>query len=791
MKQLVGRGRLPLMAIVIALPFLLLPVTASAVRAQGDVMTVDGDDPAALAEALALAEAGDTLEVSGGPYSGPLVVDKAITLSGQGWPVIEGGGHGTVVRITAPGVQVRGFVIRNSGDSLDEENSGIAVEAADVEIANNRLEETLFGIYLREAPGSTVRDNVIHSKDLAVARRGDAIRVWYSNGVRIENNDIEKGRDVVLWYSEDLGVFNNRVSDGRYGLHFMYCDDASIEGNLLMNNSVGAFLMYSRRLSLHNNTIVGNRGPSGYGVGLKDMDDAVIQENLFVDNRIGIFLDNSPREVDSIGQVLGNVLAYNDVGITLLPSVRHNQFSDNSFIENHEQVSVAGGGRLQGNAWSVERRGNYWSDYAGYDADGDGLGDLPYRSERLFENLTDRDSKLRLFLFSPAVQAVDFAARAFPFVKPQPKLTDDYPKMEPTWPAGAPPLPQAESWRVWIAAIALLASGGLLLVLPRFVPAVRKSDGTRGSATETRESKPVRTMTARDNDRDAGGGLPVIEVQNLTKRFGSVKAVDDVSFTVEAGEAVALWGANGAGKTTALRCVLGVIPYEGQVRLAGHDVRYNGKAARRAVGFVPQELTFHDDMSVVETIHFYAELKKATSDPIEGLLEQLELVQHADKRVQELSGGLKQRLALAIALLADPPVLVLDEPTSNLDSQARDDFLDLLSSLKKAGKTLIFSSHRLSEVVGLADRVLILESGRLAADCRPDQLSDRTGWLATLRLHLPGEWIEPALKILSGNGFATSRNGRGIWVRVSPHEKVEPLSLLVEAGVPVHDFEVE
>ena len=283
----------------------------------------------------------------------------------------------------------------------------------------------------------------------------------------------------------------------------------------------------------------------------------------------------------------------------------------------------------------------------------------------------------------------------------------------------------------------------------------------------------------------------MIEVESLTKRFGSVTAVDDVSFTVEEGEAVALWGANGAGKTTALRCVLGVIPYEGHIRLAGHDARYDGKAARRAVGFVPQELSFHDDMSVLETLQFYAALKKATAEPLDALLQRLSLEEHVSKRVHELSGGLKQRLALASALLADPPVLVLDEPTSNLDAQARDDFLELLSDLKGAGKTLIFSSHRLSEVVGLADRVLILEGGRLAADCHPEEVSDRTGWRATLRLLLPGEWIEPALDVLGEKGYATSRNGHGIWVRVLPQEKVEPLSLLVEAGVPIRDFELE
>lgn len=777
--------RLGRMAAAIAMAlFLLLLSGVSSAGAQGTVITVTGDDPAALANALARAEAGDTLEVSGGPFAGPLLVDKALTLVGQDWPIIDGAGEGTVVHITAPDTVLRGFVIRNSGDSLDEENSGVAVEAANVEIAGNRLQETLFGIYLRQAPGGTIRDNVIDSKDLAVPRRGDAIRVWYSSGVRIENNVIEKGRDVVLWYSEDLAVFNNRVSDGRYGLHFMYCDDAFIENNLLLNNSVGAFLMYSRRLRLHNNTIAYNRGPSGYGVGLKDMDDAVISENVFVDNRIGIFVDNSPREVDSIGQIMGNVLAYNDVGLSLLPAVRHNHISGNSFVENQEQVGVAGGGQLGQNLWSVNERGNYWSDYAGYDADEDGLGDIPYRSQRLFENLMDRSSKLRLFLYSPAVQAVDFAARAFPFVRPQPKLTDEYPMMAPTWPSGAPALPEAETWPTWMLATILLGGGVVLLLFPQIAPARSwTEEGTEGAKPET--------GFAAKTSSNARGESPMIQVQDLTKRFGSLTAVDDVSFTVREGEAVALWGANGAGKTTALRCLLGVIPFEGQIGLAGYDVRYQGKAARRAVGFVPQELTFHDDMSVLETIRFYAALKKTVAEPVDGLLRRLGLAKHAGKRVQELSGGLKQRLALAIALLADPPVLILDEPTSNLDLQARDDFLELLSELKGAGKTLIFSSHRLSEVVGLADRVLVLDDGRLAADCRPDQLSERTGWQATLRLHLPGEWIERAIDVLEAKGYATSRNGQGIWVRVTPHEKVTPLSTLVQAGVPVQDFELE
>jgi nitrous oxidase accessory protein len=425
-------------------------------------ITVAADN---LAAAIARASNGDIINVSGGAYYGSLEIDKRLTINGIDWPVIDGQGSGTVLKLTAPGTIVRDFVIRNSGSSLDQENAGIAVEAADITIENNRLEETLFGIYLRDANGSIVRNNHVTSKELDVPRRGDPIRVWYSTDVLIEGNVVVKGRDVVLWYSERLTVRGNEVSDGRYGLHFMYCDDALIEQNRLLNNSVGTFLMYSRRMTMQHNTIANNRGPSGYGVGLKDMDDAVVKENLFLNNRIGAHVDGSPREVDSIGRFEGNIFAYNDIGVNMLPAVRHNEFLGNSFVDNEEQVAVAGGGRLRENDWTVGNRGNYWSDYAGYDANEDGQGDIEYKSERLFENLMSQEPNLRLFLYSPAVNAIDLSARAFPVVKPQPKLTDTMPLMAPIIPQDAPLLPQpaAADWLLpaLVAIVLALALAGL------------------------------------------------------------------------------------------------------------------------------------------------------------------------------------------------------------------------------------------------------------------------------------------------------------------------------------------
>lgn len=429
--------------------------------AQGAV-TVPADQ---LAEAIATAQAGDTIEVAGGTFHGNLIIDKPLTLVGRDGATLDAGGRGTVLRIDAADTTVRGFTVRNSGNSLDREDSGIIAAAPRALVEDNVLENVLFGIYINAAPGTVVRGNHITGQDLDVARRGDLMRLWDSDDVLIENNVTRNGRDAVLWYSERMTLRGNDFSHGRYGLHFMYCDDAIIEGNRLTYNSVGAYLMYGRRMTLRDNLVAFNRGPSGYGIGLKDMDDSVLTGNRFLDNRVGAFIDGSPRELDSTGLIEGNLFAYNDIAMEMLPSVRRNLIRDNSFIENEAQVVIAGGGRLEANEWTVGGRGNYWSDYAGYDADGDGLGEIAYRAERLLDSLLGRRPELRLFLYSPVVNAVDFAARAFPMVRPQPVLVDSNPLTTPPLPDGAPLPIYEEGGALWPVLLLPLGLLGLFLVL--------------------------------------------------------------------------------------------------------------------------------------------------------------------------------------------------------------------------------------------------------------------------------------------------------------------------------------
>lgn len=282
----------------------------------------------------------------------------------------------------------------------------------------------------------------------------------------------------------------------------------------------------------------------------------------------------------------------------------------------------------------------------------------------------------------------------------------------------------------------------------------------------------------------------MIEVSHVTKRFRRLVAVDDVSFTVARGEALALWGSNGAGKTTLIRCLLGVIRFAGDVVIDGVDLREDGKRARALTGYVPQELAFHDDARLGAAMAFFASLRRVKGRDAARALRTVGLEESESKRLRDLSGGMKQRLALAIALLSDPPIVVLDEPTSNLDAEGRRNVVDSLKRLRRSGKTLIFASHRPDEIAALADRVLVLESGRLIRATSPKELWSTDGSVRTLRLHVPSGAEETALDALRRAGHIAELNGNGLCVVARWDEKAEPIATLSRAAIHVHDFDV-
>ncbi len=741
----------------------------------GQVLVVGSDGPyTSIDAALEAAQDGDIIEVHGGHYPAPVIVVKSVRLIGINNPVIDGGGEGTLVFIAAPDVTFQGFTVQNSGTIQHHEPAGIIIEAPRATVADNTFVHVLNGIFFSNAPDGIARNNTVYGIGDEPALRGDGVRIWYSHGVNLIDNTITHSRDTLIWYSDNLVIRNNVFRDNRYGLHFMYNNGATVEGNTFEENSVGSFLMYSKNTVISENIFAYNRGPSGYGLALKDMDEVQATDNFFVGNRAGLYLDNSPALVDVYNHFIGNVFAYNDIGTMSLPSVRHNIFQRNSYLDNTQQVGIRGREVVSRNIWSQDGMGNYWSDYVGYDGDGDGFGEIAYKSDRLFESLVDQNPALQLFTYSPAVQAIEFASAAFPVLRPQPKLVDDTPMMDYEFPHYLEANDGSISTSLLVASLLLMgfvASFGVVMY--------ERPDPEVGRGGQL---APVASAAVVEE------GKPMIVVENLTKQYGRTVVLEDVSFTIQAGESVALWGTNGAGKTTTLRCLLGVQSFKGQITVNSINVRRDGKAARSAIGYIPQEANFYD-MSVWQTLKFYARLRKV---PTVGLdvLERVGLAEHAHKRVAELSGGMKQRLALAISLLSDPPVLLLDEPTANLDTQAQQDFLKLILSLNQAGKTVIFSSHRVDEVVALASRVLMLQTGRLMRSCTPQELVEELGLRRWLKLWIPDTHWEPALATLRKGGFETSPNGSALFIPVGATNKMVPLRLLQDAEIPVEDFDI-
>lgn len=382
--------------------------------------------------ALAVAAPGDEVRVRAGTYREHVVLDRQLTLRGEEGAVIDGGGTGTIVFVRAPGCAVRGLTVRHGGTSLLGEDAGIKVlDAADCIVEHNRVEDTLFGILVKSSPKAVVRHNHVFGADLPLPRRGDGVQLQNSNHCTLEDNTVERSRDLAIWNSNGCQTRRNVVRHCRYGLHYMYCDDNLFEDNVFEGNQTGGAIMYSRRLHLRRNRFTGSRGPSAYGLLIKVGDDVVAEHNWFLDNTSGIFLEETPSSFYASCTIRDNVIGGNDVGVTLMPTVSRTLFTGNAFVANRLQVQVHGRKLQDSNRWSRDGRGNYWSDYVGFDADADGIGDTPYRVEQFFEDLTDRWPAVGVLRLGPASLALEAAARAFPIVSAQEMVVDPHPLRQP------------------------------------------------------------------------------------------------------------------------------------------------------------------------------------------------------------------------------------------------------------------------------------------------------------------------------------------------------------------------
>jgi len=261
--------------------------------------------------------------------------------------------------------------------------------------------------------------------------------------------------------------------------------------------------------------------------------------------------------------------------------------------------------------------------------------------------------------------------------------------------------------------------------------------------------------------------MNIIEVKNLTKKFGDFKAVDDISFAVEAGEIFAFLGPNGAGKTTSIRILTTTLKRtSGQVLVDGKDPQKDADGVRRTCGIVFQDPSLDDELTAWENMEFHGVLfgvpKKLRRERIEQMLKYVELWDRQDDLVKNFSGGMKRRLEIARGLLHHPKVLFLDEPTLGLDPQTRNYIWSYIKKLnQEEGITIFFTTHYMEEAERSASRIAIIDHGRIVAQGSPDQLKERTGTTS----------LEDAFLALTGKAIredkvsATDRMRSRRWMR--------------------------
>jgi nitrous oxidase accessory protein len=375
-----------------------------------------------IAAALRRAHAGDTVLVERGRYRENLVIDKPLTLKGIGRPTLSGGLEGDTIRIESPDVTVEGMIVTDSGGDLTAQNAGIYIQpgADRTAVRDCDIAYSLFGLWIQGVKDVEIRGNNITGKrDYPSAQRGNGIQLYNTTGAKIVGNQISFARDGIYVDVSHHALFRgNRIHDVRYGTHYMNSYYNIWEDNDSYHNRGGLALMETRNQIVRNNRAWGN---SDHGIMLRTIQDSVIENNVVAGNQRGFFIYDAEYNV-----IRNNLVVDNRVGVHLWAGSIHNDVEDNDFIDNREQIRYVAAKDVQ---WGA-KEGNYWSNYVGWDRDGNGIGDLPYEANDIVDRLTWRLPAVKLLLNSPAIQSLRLIARQFPLLR-APSVVDRKPHMQP------------------------------------------------------------------------------------------------------------------------------------------------------------------------------------------------------------------------------------------------------------------------------------------------------------------------------------------------------------------------
>ena len=391
---------------------------------------------------VGLAAAGEPAEIvrlAPGIHRGPITIDRPIVLDGGDEAVVEGSGRGSVVTVTAPGAVVRGLIVRGSGTSLETMDSGVFLTrtATAARVENNRIEGNLFGVYVHGARDALVQGNRIRGRrDLRLSEAGNGISVWNAPGAVVRGNDVADVRDGIFTVTSRANRFEeNRFESLRFAVHFMYTMDSVVARNVSLGNHTAFAIMFSNNVEIMGNVAEASRDQ---GLMLQSVNGSRILGNRILgggrasapaafgpaedDEERCLFLFNANKN-----EIRGNRVERCPIGVHVTAGSTRNTVAANAFVGNRTQVKFVG---TRHQEWSDRGRGNYWSDHAAFDLDGDGIADEVYRPNDLVDQLVWTTPLAKTLLNSPAVQLVRWAQTQFPALMPG-GIVDSRPLMIP------------------------------------------------------------------------------------------------------------------------------------------------------------------------------------------------------------------------------------------------------------------------------------------------------------------------------------------------------------------------
>ncbi len=411
----------------------MLLLSCSSALAQQLVVT----DNASLRDALVQANAGDSLHLQPGKYT-KFIIDKSIEIECEKGSWIDAGHEGDAIRVRAENVTIRGCLIENWGDNLTQMNAGIFAEktARGIRVVDNRLKGDAFGIWLDSTQEALIRANRIQGNTAIRSQdRGNGIHLFNVRHTRVENNLIWHTRDgIYIDTSNENELIGNEIFELRYGIHYMYSYSNRVEGNYTHNTRTGYALMQSKFLTVVNNI---SRDDTNYGILMNYIVKSTISGNQVINVRQqqgpggeqfvkgaegkALFIYNAPYN-----DIYGNLIEQSELGIHLTAGSEGNRIHGNYFVRNKQQVKYVANREVE---WSLDGRGNFWSDYQGWDRDGDRIGDEPFEPNDGIDKVLWKYPAANVLINSPSIQTLRWVQKTFPVLK-SPGIKDSYPLMK-------------------------------------------------------------------------------------------------------------------------------------------------------------------------------------------------------------------------------------------------------------------------------------------------------------------------------------------------------------------------